>query len=130
MALDTYLSIGNIINRYHKSHEIQYVKIKNISINTFQLNASKIIIQNTSRIIVNIQSVIDSVTPFSYFPQWIYRNAIIYNTKIYFNKTGINFSKNFFETPNYGYCIHYNNIEEMDKEVHLWPVINISFPNI
>ena len=125
-----YLSIGNIINRYHKSHKIKYEKIKNNSINTFQLNTSKIIIQNTSRTIVNTQSVIDSVTPFSYFPQWIYNYAILYKIKIYFNKTGINFSKIFFETPNYGYCIHYNNIEEMNKEVLLWPVIYIIFSKV
>ena len=114
-----YLSIGNIINRYHKSFKIRFEKVNNNSlkaINNFQINTSKIIIQNTSRTILNIQSVIGSVTPFSYFPEWTYKYGIINKIKIYFNKTRINFLKSFFETPNYGYCIHYNDIEEMKKK--------------
>jgi len=37
-----YISIGNIIRRYHKSEKIEYVKIMNNSINTYQLNVNKI----------------------------------------------------------------------------------------
>ena len=91
-----YISIGNIIRRYHKSEKIEYVKIMNNSINTYQLNVNKIKTQNTLKVNVTLESILDSVTPFSYFPRFIYRNIIIYNISRYFNKTGRNFSKIFF----------------------------------
>lgn len=122
-----YLSIGTIIRRYHTSDQIKYAKIINTSIDAFQLDVYRIKIQKTLKVNVTLASIINSVSPFSYFPRWIYRNVMIYKTWRYFNKTGRNFSKIFFNTPDKGYCTHYNSIEEMNYDIQTWPNINISF---
>ena len=75
-----YLSIVTIIRRYHTSDQIKYAKIINTSIDAFQLDVYRIKIQKTLKVNVTLASIINSVSPFSYFPRWIYRNVMIYKT--------------------------------------------------
>ena len=124
--LGGYLSLGGEMKDFRIGENINYIKLIP-SDNSYLIKATDIKIGDMNNIKIKVLGTIDSSTPISYFPNYLFKKIMGNFRKYCINFRGKDKCKSFYYNKDYGFCIKFKNKERMETGIKLWPNIDIYF---
>ena len=121
-----YLSLGGEMKDFRASGKINYINLIP-SDNSYIIKATSLRLGNESEYNIEVLGTIDSSTPFSYFPNYLYQQIISDFGNYIIKFGGKNKSNSFYYNKDYGICSDFRNKKTMKNEIKSWPHINIYF---
>jgi hypothetical protein len=124
-----YMSLGEIDKTYHYSKKINYVPLLT-SNNLYSFNVHGYQVGQKKKEKYKVVAYIDTTTPFSYFPNKMFKTIYKQITELCKDKKGKNICGKFQYDSQLGYCVSYTSRESLFKSVNrLWPNITLLLQN-
>jgi len=123
-----YLAMGYVTNRYHNFKKIKFFNLLD-SDNSYKFQVNSFAIGNVRKYVIKTTAILDSSTPISYFPDHIFQK-ILFEFENYCNDANTPKCTTFFYNSKYGYCTNFENEQEMNIHVKLWPFIFFTFDTV
>ena len=123
-----YLSLGYVTRRYHTSKIIKFIELLK-SDNSYKFEVNSFEVGNVRKYVIKATAILDSTNPISYFPNNIFQK-MLYEFEDYCNDSKKPKCSTFYYNSEYGYCTNFENEQEMNIHVKLWPYIFFTFDTV